>query len=113
MAVKQTSLEFEKPKTKNKREYKPFIPGPNPELPDFIKRHAIPYDPATDDYDVPAFDKDIIVDKAAPPKAIRCRSSTGAVLWLIPASTSFTFGPGLSSSPFCTAETGDPAECRM
>lgn len=50
--------------------YNPFVPGPNPELPDFIKRHATPYDPETDEYDVPAFDRDLIVDKAAPPKAI-------------------------------------------
>jgi hypothetical protein len=53
-----------------KREYKPFVPGPNPELPEFIRRHATPYDPKTDRYDVPAFDRDIVVDKAHPPKAI-------------------------------------------
>jgi 16S rRNA G966 N2-methylase RsmD len=52
------------------REYKPFVPGPNPELPDFIKQHSTPYDPTTDEYDVPAFDRDIVVDKSAKPKAI-------------------------------------------
>jgi len=52
------------------RQYEPFVPGPNPRLGEFIKAHATPYDPATDNYDVPAFDRDLIVDKAAPPKAI-------------------------------------------
>ena len=50
--------------------YKPFVPGPNPELADFIARHATPYDPENDRYDVPAFDRDLVVDKAYPPKAI-------------------------------------------
>jgi hypothetical protein len=50
--------------------YKPFVPGPNPELPGFIAKHSTPYDPATDRYDVPAFDRDLVVDKAHPPKAI-------------------------------------------
>jgi DNA modification methylase len=53
-----------------KSEYKPFVPGPNPDLPAFIKQHATPYDPKTDKYDVKAFDRDLVVDKAAPPKAI-------------------------------------------
>jgi hypothetical protein len=53
-----------------KREYKPFVPGPNPELPEFIRKHATPYDPKKDTYDVPAFDHDLVVNKAAPPKAI-------------------------------------------
>ncbi|HTS16658.1 MAG TPA: hypothetical protein VMP11_03715 [Verrucomicrobiae bacterium] len=48
----------------------PFVPGPNPELPKFIADHSTPYDPKTDKYDVPAFDRDIVVDKAAEPKAI-------------------------------------------
>jgi 16S rRNA G966 N2-methylase RsmD len=51
-------------------QYEPFVPGPNPELPDFIRQHATLYDPKQDDYDVPPFDRDIVVDKAAPPKAI-------------------------------------------
>jgi DNA modification methylase len=59
-----------KPAPAKRAAYKPFQPGPNPELPDFIRRHATPYDPATDRYDVPAFNRDIIVDKAHPPKAI-------------------------------------------
>lgn len=50
--------------------YEPFVPGPNPKLPDFIKTHTTPYDPNTDKYDVKAFDRDLVVDKAAPPKAI-------------------------------------------
>lgn len=50
--------------------YKPFIPGPNPELSEFIKKHSIPYDEKTDQYDVQAFDRDLIVNKAAAPKAI-------------------------------------------
>lgn len=50
--------------------YKPFVPGPNPDLPRFIAEHATTYDPATDRYDVPAFDHDLVVDKAYPPKAI-------------------------------------------
>ena len=53
-----------------RREYKPFVPGPNPELSAFVAKHSTPYDPATDKYDVKAFDRDIAVDKAAPPKAI-------------------------------------------
>ncbi|MDD2709254.1 MAG: DNA methyltransferase [Verrucomicrobiae bacterium] len=48
----------------------PFVPGPNPDLPKFIAKHSTPYDPKTDRYDVPAFDRDIVVDKAAEPKAI-------------------------------------------
>lgn len=50
--------------------YKPFIPGPNPELSKFIEAHATPYDEKTDQYDVTAFDRDLVVDKAAAPKAI-------------------------------------------
>jgi hypothetical protein len=50
--------------------YEPFVPGSNPRLPDFIAKHATPYDPETDTYDVPAFDRDRVVDKAAPPKVI-------------------------------------------
>lgn len=53
-----------------RREYEPFVPGPNPELSGFIKRHSTPYDSATDKYDVTAFDRDIAVNKAEPPKAI-------------------------------------------
>lgn len=48
----------------------PFVPGPNPDLPKFIAEHSTPYNPKTDKYDVPAFDRDIVVDKAAEPKAI-------------------------------------------
>jgi predicted RNA-binding Zn-ribbon protein involved in translation (DUF1610 family) len=48
----------------------PLVPGPNPDLPKFIVDHSTPYDPKTDKYDVPAFDRDIVVDKAAEPKAI-------------------------------------------
>jgi 16S rRNA G966 N2-methylase RsmD len=48
----------------------PFVPGPNPKLPDFIRAHSTPYDPATDTYNVGPFTRDIVVDKATPPKAI-------------------------------------------
>src|SRR4051794_13343834 len=48
----------------------PFLPGPNPELPVFVKAHATPFDPQNDEYDVPAFSRDIIVDKATEPQAI-------------------------------------------
>jgi len=65
----QLSLSAVRPQAA-KRDYKPFVPGPNPELPEFIKEHSTPYDPATDIYDVPAFDRDLVVDKAFPPKAI-------------------------------------------
>jgi len=66
---KQLSLEAVATST-GRSAYKPFVPGPNPELPDFIARHATPYDPENDPYDVPAFDRDLVVDKAYPPKAI-------------------------------------------
>jgi len=56
--------------TKPKSDYKPFVPGPNPDLEEFIRQHATPYDPEDDHYDVPAFDRDLVVDKAYPPKAI-------------------------------------------
>jgi hypothetical protein len=59
-----------RPAVSDPRAYEPFVPGPNPKLPEFIAQHATPYDPEHDDYDVPAFDRDLIVDKAAPPKAI-------------------------------------------
>ncbi|MBI4023512.1 MAG: hypothetical protein HY360_00930 [Verrucomicrobia bacterium] len=42
----------------------PFVPGPNPDLPKFIADHSTPYDPKTDKYDVPAFDRDIVVGKS-------------------------------------------------
>ena len=66
----QYDLPHVKPAPSKKTAYKPFQPGPNPELPEFIRRHATPYDPATDCYEVPAFNRDILVDKAHPPKAI-------------------------------------------
>ena len=40
-----------------------FVPGPNPNLPTFIAEHSTPYDPKTDKYDVPAFDRDLSVHK--------------------------------------------------
>jgi hypothetical protein len=58
------------PASRKRPEYKPFVPGPNPELPGFIAKHSTPYDAATDRYDVPAFDRDLVIDKAHPPKAI-------------------------------------------
>jgi hypothetical protein len=41
----------------------PFVPGPNPELSEFIARHSTPYDSERDEYDVPAFDRDLEVHK--------------------------------------------------
>ena len=41
-----------------------YSSGPNPNLEKFIVEHATPYDPATDDYDVPPFDKPIKTTKA-------------------------------------------------
>ena len=72
--------------------FKPDIPqmpegyyssGPNPNLRRFVEEHATPYDPETDDYDVPPFDQPITTTKATaiynmhtywskkPPDAIR------------------------------------------
>ena len=53
-----------------RREYKPFVPGPNPNLPEFIRNHSTPYDPATDWHEVGAFDRACRVGDAAEPKAI-------------------------------------------
>ena len=47
-----------------------FVPGPNPKLAEFVAKHATSYEPARDNYDVSAFDRDITVDKAHSPKAI-------------------------------------------
>lgn len=66
----QYDLPHVKPAPAKQAAHKPFQPGPNPELPEFIRRHSTPYDPAKDRYDVAAFDRDIVVDKAHPPKAI-------------------------------------------
>ena len=46
-----------------KHGYKPFVPGPNLDLPAFIKQHATAYDPRTDRYDVKAFETDLMVHK--------------------------------------------------
>ncbi|MBM3745396.1 MAG: site-specific DNA-methyltransferase, partial [Acidobacteria bacterium] len=67
---KQYSLAMAPAGVQKRAPHKPFVPGPNPDLPDFIARHSIPYDPASDRYDVPAFDRDLEVNKAHPPKAI-------------------------------------------
>lgn len=47
-----------------------FQPGQNPELANFIAEHAIPYKAEDDAYKVPAFARDLVVNKAASPKAI-------------------------------------------
>lgn len=52
------------------RLYVPFTPGPNPKLTEFISDHATPYEAATDKYNVAAFEKDLVINKAAPPRAI-------------------------------------------
>lgn len=41
-----------------------YSSGPNPNLRRFVEEHATPYDPATDTYDVPPFDKPIMTTKA-------------------------------------------------
>ena len=41
-----------------------YSSGPNPNLRRFVEEHATPYDPATDDYDVPPFDRPITTTKA-------------------------------------------------
>ena len=41
-----------------------YSSGPNPNLRRFVEEHATPYDPETDDYDVPPFDKPIKTTKA-------------------------------------------------
>jgi len=41
-----------------------YSSGPNPNLAKFVEEHATPYDPTTDEYDVPPFDKPIKTTKA-------------------------------------------------
>lgn len=41
-----------------------YSSGPNPNLAKFVEEHSTPYDPATDDYNVPPFDKPITTTKA-------------------------------------------------
>ncbi|MEJ5197883.1 MAG: DNA methyltransferase [Anaerolineae bacterium] len=41
-----------------------YSSGPNPNLRRFVEEHARPYDPETDDYDVPPFDRPITTTKA-------------------------------------------------
>lgn len=41
-----------------------YSSGPNPNLSRFIEEHATPYDPATDEYNVPPFDQPISTTKA-------------------------------------------------
>lgn len=40
-----------------------YSSGPNPNLRRFVEEHAAPYDPATDRYDIPAFDRPIMTAK--------------------------------------------------
>jgi len=42
-----------------------YSSGPNPNLEKFVEEHATPYDPATDDYNVPPFDKPIKTTKSS------------------------------------------------
>ncbi|MDO8723029.1 MAG: DNA methyltransferase, partial [Syntrophales bacterium] len=69
MIMEQTPFDYGR-KKREETVYKPFVAGPNSERNDFIQKHTVPYDPDNDPYDVPAFDRDLIVDKSAPPKAI-------------------------------------------
>jgi len=41
-----------------------YSSGPNPNLRRFVEEHATPYEPETDDYDVPPFDRPITTTKA-------------------------------------------------
>ena len=45
------------------QQYEPFVPGPNAELVAFISRHGTAYSPADDEYEVSAFDHDLVVHK--------------------------------------------------
>jgi hypothetical protein len=67
--MQQTPFDYGR-KKRETTSYKPFVAGPNPDLNDYIQKNQVPYDPDNDPYDVPAFDHDLIVDKATPPKAI-------------------------------------------
>lgn len=69
MLQKQRTLSLPSGKSV-KGTYEPFTPGPNPKLGQFIREHTISFDPTSDKYDVSAFSRDLVVDKAAPPKAI-------------------------------------------
>jgi DNA modification methylase len=60
--ARQLSLEPKKPVPKMPDGY--YSSGPNPNLRAFVEQHATPYDPATDTYDVPPFDKSITSTKA-------------------------------------------------
>ena len=42
-----------------------YSSGPNPNLAKFVEENAIPFDPTTDDYDVPPFDKPIKTTKTS------------------------------------------------
>ena len=41
-----------------------YASGPNPNLRRFVEEHATPYDPETDDYNLPPFDQPITTTKA-------------------------------------------------
>ena len=62
--MRQNPLQFSKAKSSTKRESKPFVPGPNPELPQFIKKHTKHYYSPADKYDVQAFEADLSVLRA-------------------------------------------------
>ncbi len=68
--AEQKGLALHVPRHATVQPYQPFVEGPNPALREFIEKHATQYDAATDRYDVGPFDRDLIVDKAAKPKAI-------------------------------------------
>ena len=67
---RQAALDLSASSRSTIRTYEPFVPGPNPKLQEFIREHATHYDPVSDRYNVPAFQRDLVVDKATPPKAI-------------------------------------------
>jgi hypothetical protein len=53
-----------------RNDHESFVPGVNPKLPAFVAHNVTPYDANTDTYDVRPFDRDLVIDKATPPKAI-------------------------------------------
>jgi hypothetical protein len=69
-AEEQHTLDLSPHRHGSARSHEPFVSGSNPKLLEFVRCHSTPYDLTTDNYEVPAFDRDLIVDKAASPKAI-------------------------------------------
>ncbi len=98
MATKQQTLGLSASPRTHHQEYKPFVPGPNPELADVIKALSPPYNPAAGNYGVKVFDKDSVLDKGAPPKAhSSCTSQSVAENLIHPAFSTQHREPGSPS----------------